>query len=82
MKVRTLVETRQEVEVDVSLDDVMAEIAALENPASNQEAVRILNLCISAVMKVPNSVVAGMTQTQREIVANALRDQSERYATA
>ena len=52
MKVRTLVETTQEVEVDVSLDDVMAEIAALENPASSQEAIRILNLCISAVMKV------------------------------
>lgn len=81
MKVRTLVETTQEVEVDVSLDDVMAEIAALENPASSQEAVRILNLCISAVMKVPDSVVSSMTQAQREIVSNALRDQSDRYAT-
>ena len=49
MKVRVLVE--KEVDAEVSLDDVMAEIAGLPEPESNVELLRLLNLCVSAVKR-------------------------------
>lgn len=82
MKVTTWVETAQEVEVTVSLDDVMAEIGALEAPARIQEATSLLSLCVGAVMKVPDSVVAEMTDTARKMVADAMREHAERYMPA
>lgn len=82
MKVTTWVETSQEVEVIVSLDDVMAEIGALEAPARSQEATSLLSLCVGAVMKVPDEVVAEMTDTARKVVADAMREQAERYMPA
>ena len=82
MKVTTWVETSQEVEVTVSLDDVMAEIGALEAPARRAEAQSLLSLCVGAVMKVPDSVVAEMTDTARKMVADAMREQAERYMPA
>lgn len=82
MKVRTTVETTQEVEVEIGLDEVMAEIASLEEPKRTQEALRLLSLCIGAVMKVPDAIVAEMNVAQKKTVSDALRVQLERYSPA
>ncbi len=82
MQVRTTVETTQEVSVEISLDDVMAEIASLEEPKRNQEALRLLSLCIGAVMKVPDVIIAEMNVAQKKTVSDALRVQLERYSPA
>jgi len=79
MKVRTTVEFSQEVSVDVSLDDVMAEIASLEEPRRVQEALRLLSLCFGAVIKVPDSMINEMTAAQKKVISDALRAQLERY---
>ena len=82
MQVRTTIETTQEVSVEISLDDVMAEIASLEEPKRNQEALRLLSLCLGAVMKVPDSIVAEMNAAQKTTVSDALRVQIARYSPA
>ena len=78
MKVRVLVE--KEVEADVSLDDVMAEIADLPTPERNSQTLRMLSLCLSAVKKVPDSQIAEMSDAQRAIVVAAIEQELGRYA--
>ncbi len=82
MKVTTWIETAQQVDVEVSLDDVMAEIAWLDAPESNQAALRLLSMCLGAVMKVPDALVAAMNDTQRKLIADRLREQLDRYMPA
>lgn len=80
MKVRAWVETAQEIEVDVSIDDVIAEISSFGEPKSAQAALPLLSTCIGVVMKVPDEIVAAMSEAQRKIVAGRLREQAERFA--
>jgi hypothetical protein len=79
MQVRTTIEVTQDVLVEVSLDDVMAEISALETPERVQEALRLLSLCMGAVIKVPDTLVAEMNAAQKKVIADALREQLARY---
>ena len=74
MQVRTTIEISQEVQVEVNLDEVMAEIASLETPERAPEALRLLSLCMGAVMKVPDT-----TPAQKKVIADALRTQLARY---
>lgn len=80
MRVRVLVE--KEVDAEVSLDDVMAEIAGLPEPESNVELLRLLNLCVSAVKRVPAHLIEEMTDAQRKVVVDALRVEIERFEAA
>lgn len=80
MQVRTTIEITREIVVNVPLDDVMAEIASLEAPNTVHEALRLLDLCFSAVMKLPDAVLNQLTASQKEVVADALRKQLERYS--
>lgn len=82
MKVTTWVETAQEVEVEISLDDVMAEISGLGEPKMTQEAMRLLSLCLGAVNRVPDAIVTGMTDLQRKVVADEMTRQAARYMPA
>lgn len=79
MQVRTTIEISQEVQVEVSLDEVMAEIASLETPERAPEALRLLSLCMGAVMKVPDTILAEMTPAQKKVISDALRTQLARY---
>lgn len=79
MQVRTTIEISQEVQVEVSLDEVMTEIASLETPERAPEALRLLSLCMGAVMKVPDTILAEMTPAQKKVIADALRTQLARY---
>lgn len=79
MQVRTTIEISQEVQVEVSLDEVIAEIASLETPERAPEALRLLSLCMGAVMKVPDTILAEMTPAQKKVIADALRTQLARY---
>ncbi|CAN7649760.1 hypothetical protein LJR129_005070 [Acidovorax sp. LjRoot129] len=80
MRVRVLVE--KEVDAEVSLDDVMAEIAGLQEPESNAELLRLLNLCVSVVKRVPAHLIENMTDAQRMVFADALRVEIERFNIA
>lgn len=80
MKVRVHVE--KEVDAEVSLEDVMSEIAGLPEPESNAELLRLLNLCVSAVKRVPTHLIDKMTDAQRKVVVDALRGEVERFDSA
>lgn len=82
MQVHKTIETTQEVVIDVSLDDVMAELASLEEPRRLQEALRLLSLCVGAVVKIPDTIVAEMNPAQKAVITDALRVQLVRYGTA
>jgi hypothetical protein len=82
MRVKTWVETSQEVDVEISIDDVMATISELDVPQRNAEAIRLLNICLSAVIKVPDHIVDGMTHSQRAVITDCLQKQLARYMTA
>jgi len=77
MKVRVLVE--QEVEANVCLEDVMAELASLPVPERSVETLHLLSLCLGAVKRVPDALVDALTDGQRRIVVDALRGELERY---
>ena len=80
MKVKAWVEMAQEINVDVSIDDVIAGISSFGEPKSAQAALPLLLTCIGVVMKIPDETVAAMSEAQRKIVAGRLREQAERFA--
>ncbi|MFN9474654.1 hypothetical protein [Acidovorax sp.] len=82
MRIRKTIETTQEVDVEVSLDEIMAEIASLEEPSRVQEALRLLSLCVGAVLKVPDAIIAEMTPAQKAVVTDALRVQLSRFGAS
>jgi hypothetical protein len=77
MKVKTWVET--EVEVDVSVEEAMAELCAMPDVNSRQDLVFVLNRCVAALRHVPDAALAGLEAKTRQIVADALRQQALRY---
>lgn len=81
MKIRTWVEMAQEVDVRIDLDDVMAEFSALGTPTDRSEVMILLNMCIGAIDKVPDSLIVELGEKPREIVIAAMLKQAERYKT-
>ena len=79
MKVRVLV--KQEVEAEVNLDDVMAEIAGLPEPQKNTETLRLLSFCVGAIRRVPDAQVLGLNEMQRRVLVETLRAETERFAS-
>lgn len=80
MKIRATVDITQDIDVEVTLDDVMGELASLDAPQRQNEALRLLSLCFTAVKKVPDAIVAEMTEVQRTVIVDALKAQLERYS--
>ena len=77
MKVRTWVE--KEVEVEISLEEAMAELCSMPDANSKQELIFVLNRCIGALRHVPDATLVGLEAKTRQIVADALRQQALRY---
>lgn len=77
MKVRTWVE--QEVEVDISVEEAIAELCAMPEADSRQNLLLVLNRCIAALRHVPDATLTGLEAKTRQIVADALRQQALRY---
>lgn len=77
MKVKTFVNIEQEVEVDVSMADIRA--ALVENFDTVSEALQLVNRCASVLKAVSDGMIENMNNAQREVVANFLRLQANRY---
>lgn len=78
MKIKKWVSVEAEVEVDVTMDDIRAELCADGNE-NETECLRILNRCGSAMKAIPDATIAKMTAAQRNVVASFFKEQSERY---
>lgn len=79
MKIRTIVETTQEIDVEITLDEVIDEISSFDEPKCMQEALRLISTCLGGVQKVPDAIVIEMNDAQRAVVLNVLQAQLERY---
>lgn len=82
MKVRTSVEFSEEVEVDISFEDVFAALASLPEDESMGLTLSAINSAYAALRRVPDSVIARMTPAQLRSVSNALKTQADRYLPA
>ncbi len=81
MKIKTWVEVTKEIDVTIDLDDVMAEFSSLGTPENKHEVMQLLSMCIGAIDKVPDSLIAELGENSREIVVAAMQKQAARYMT-
>ena len=78
MKVSAWVE--QSMEVDVSLDDIFAELAAQRPPQDLPALVQALNIGVGLVKRAPDSMIALLNADQKRLIHDALVTQATRYA--
>lgn len=70
-----------EVEVDVPVDAMIEAILDLDEPARVEMARSGINYCYAFLRRIPDEIIAEMNATQRELIANALKDQAARYVS-
>ena len=81
MRVKTWVETAQEIEVEVNIAEVMSTIAGLAETDQVPMACDCINTAYNAIKSLPDSVIEKMNEDQRRVIANALRVQTIRFET-
>lgn len=79
MIVKTWVEFSQEVDVQVSIADVMSSIEMLDDSDRPQMYLDCVSRVYAVLKNVPAAQIDRMNAKQREIIGNALREQSERF---
>jgi signal recognition particle GTPase len=80
VKIRKWVESSQEVDVDVCLEDVQQMI--YEADLSTRAVLEMLNrigLCLKAV---PGEIIREFNEAQRKVIRDFLAEQAKRYAEA
>jgi hypothetical protein len=77
MKVKTFVQIEQEVEVDVTMDDIRA--AMVDEIGTVSAALQLVNRCATSLKAVSDDMIGEMNNAQRELVANFMREQANRY---
>ena len=79
MKARVWVET--EVEVDVSVSDMINALCDMPEPEKLGLAISEISTCLGYLKNLPDDLVAEMNDKQREIIVAALTEQAARYKT-
>lgn len=79
MKVKTWIEVEQEVEVEVSIADMMSSIAALATGDREGMYVDCINSVHRVLRSIPDEAIAAMNDKKREIIFSGLRTQAERF---
>ena len=79
MRVKTWVETAQEVEVEVSIADVMSSIAELSDSDQQPMLLDCINRVHRVLREIPAAQIERMNEKQRAVIGNALRLQADRF---
>lgn len=77
MKVRVWIEANGE--VNISLDDVLAELDRLPDSERKGAIFSAINTAYGMLLRVSVECIAEMSDAQRDVICNALREQSDRY---
>ena len=77
MKVTTWINFDQEVDVEVSADEIIA--ALIGGTSSGQDVLRGLNNAVSFLVEIPDKLIAEMKVEHRDVVALRLREQAGRF---
>lgn len=80
MRVTTVIDVQQEVEVEVDVGEFIASIR--ESADTRHEVLRGLNQVAEFLKGVPNEIIAQLSDGQKELVASFLREQQTRYMPA
>jgi hypothetical protein len=72
MKIKALVNIEQEVELDVSVAEVLQ--AILQQPW-----IRAVNIAVAVLKHIPDKGIKEMNESQRLLIMRSLRDQMDRY---
>ncbi|MCB1504485.1 MAG: hypothetical protein KDJ47_05870 [Hyphomicrobiaceae bacterium] len=78
MKIETMIDICQPIEVEVSADDMIA--AILDDPDAFGGVLRTLNNVAGALRAIPDYMIDAMSDGQRETVAGFLAEQGKRYS--
>lgn len=81
MKVRTWVEMSQEVDVEVSIADVMSAIEELGPADRPQMLIDCVNRVYALLKNTPDSLIAQLNDEQRRIIREGFHAQVERFTT-
>lgn len=77
MKIEKCVNTDIDIEVDVSLEDIVCAIA--EDTSDHRLVLRGINNAWVFLKAIPDEVIADMTPKQRETIRNAFAEQFQRF---
>ena len=77
MKIKTWVET--EAEVNVSAEDFMAEMSQLPDDEMHTTMLNAITIAYGVLQRVPDKVIAQMTDGQRRLIHEALTLECARY---
>ena len=82
MKVQKQITMDIDVEVDVSLDEVVLALAGeMEEPDAVRSVVRGINHVLLFLRAIPDSLLDDMSRGQREVVQEVLMEQAKRFAS-
>jgi hypothetical protein len=79
MRVKTWVETAQEVEVEVSIADMMSTISGLVEGDRMPMLIDCINCVYRVLREIPVAQIDLMTPKQRQVIGDALRVQADRF---
>lgn len=79
MKVKTWVEVEQEVEVDVCLGDVLAELSTLPDNQRWATVASAVNCAHGVLSRISDAAIAEMTEYNRNLIGQSLLVQARRY---
>lgn len=79
MKVKTWVEFEQEVDVEVSIAEVMSSIGALADSDRLQMTFDCINCVHRVLSNIPAERIQQMNDAQRHRIGQALHEQSQRF---
>jgi hypothetical protein len=77
MKIPKMVTVEQEIEVEVTTEDIACCIA--EETDSQRSVLLGINNCAKFLKAVPDGMIAGLNDKQREVIATFLREQAGRF---
>ena len=80
MKIKVWVET--EVEKNISLDDIFEEMNVLPDSERRESILTAVNIACGVLIRISAECITEMDDKHREIILDALREQSERYIDA
>jgi hypothetical protein len=79
MKIKKFVEFEQEVEIDISTDDITEILSGKRDFIDQDEALRFFGDIAKCFNAVPDEVISGINPQAKATIANYLLKQAERF---
>ncbi|HZW21769.1 hypothetical protein [Noviherbaspirillum sp.] len=78
MKVKVFVE--QEVEAEISIGEMMAELGTISKPEAARELIDVITRLYAVLKHAPDSIIQELSSKQREVIVTGLRELADRVS--